>query len=76
MEFEQFSLLIRRSGSAYYVKFATLEDLETEIRRHLTSGDIKRGALRKLTTFSPHGIKGGYIENNWANMSVCAYLKG
>lgn len=75
MEFEEFSLLIRRTGSAYYRNFASLEDLKAELSRHLTAQEIKRGALQKLTTFSRFAIKSGYIETNWANMSVCAYLK-
>lgn len=75
MEFEEFSLLIRRTGSAHYAKFSSLEDLEAELLQHLTAKEIKRGALQTLTTFSKYAIKGGYIETNWANISVCAYLK-
>lgn len=74
MQFDDFTLMIRHSGSAYFEHFSTLDALKEELARHLGPKDIKRGAMQKLTTFSKYSMRSGYIQNDWANITVCAYL--
>lgn len=74
LKFDDYTLLIRQSGSCFYEHYATVEALRAALTRWFTPKEIKSGVIEKLTTFSMAHEKGGYIENNLRNFTVCAYL--
>lgn len=71
--FDDFTILIRGTR-AVHDHFRTLDDLHAAVRGYLTPGEVRDGALRRLTTFDPRRAKNGYVENKYQNISTCAYL--